>query len=408
MKKHLVIALAAALASSMAVSAQMQVLKDAEHAQKSGKAPAEVVNIITPAFSNPETATLAKTYYIPGKAMFGEFDQLFGYKQFNKLPENGDKRMADDLIEGYKFYVKALPFDTVTDAKGKVKTKYSKEIVNTITGHAADYNQAALTYWELKEFANAYKAWDIFLGLYEKEPFAKQLEKNAPADTIIGEVYYNQAIAAWQADSLANALKSFGKAQTKGYNKKQLYDYAIAVASNLGDQNAVYDWATQGHTLYGKEDPSYLGHIINTYLQKKDFDKAFSIVDEAIANEPNNAQYYFVKGVLYDNQDKKAEAKAMFKKSVDLNPEFAQALTQYGASLCQEAYKLSDESPTTAAESQAYFDSKIKPLFQEAAKYLEKAWSIDKNSESLRYLENIYYNLKDEKMQKDVEARKLQ
>ena len=125
MKKHLVIALAALFAGSMAASAQMQVLKDAERAQKSGKAPSEVVNIITPAFSDPETATLAQTYYIPGKAMFGEFDQLFGYKQFNKLPENGDKKMADDLLEGYVYYMKALPLDTVTDAKGKVKTKYS-------------------------------------------------------------------------------------------------------------------------------------------------------------------------------------------------------------------------------------------------------------------------------------------
>lgn len=408
MKKHLVIALAALVAGSMAGSAQMQVLKDAERAQKSGKAPSEVVTIITPAFSDPETANLAQTYYIPGKAMFGEFDQLFGYKQFNKLPENGDKKMADDLIEGYAYYVKALPLDTVKDAKGKIKTKYSKDIVNTLTGHAADYNNAALTYWELKEFNNAYKAWDIFLGMYETEPFAEQLRKNAPADTVLGEVYYNQALAAWQADSLANALNSFKNAQRKGYNKKQLYDYAIAVASNMSDQNSVYDWATQGQALYGKEDPSYLGHIINTYLQNKDFDKAFSIVDEAIANDPDNAQYYFVKGVLYDNRDKKADAKAMFGKAVELNPEFVQALTQYGAALCQEAYKLSDEAPTTAAESQAFFDAKIKPLFEEAARYLEKAWSLDNdNMDALRYLDNIYYNLKDEKKQEEIKARML-
>ncbi len=408
MKKHLVFALVALFAGSMAVSAQMQVLKEAERAQKSGKTPSEVVGIITPAFSNPETANLAQTYYIPGKAMFDEFDQLFGYKQFNKLPPNGDKVMSDDLLEGYAYYMRALPLDTVTNAKGKVKTKYSKDIVNTITGHVADYNNAALTYWELKEFANAYRAWDIFLGLYEKAPFAERLEKNAPADSIIGEVYYNQALAAWQADSLQNALKSFKNAQRKGYNKKQLYDYAIAVASSAGDDAAAYEWATQGLTLY-KDEASYFGHVINKYLKEKNFDKAFSLVDDAIAKDPNNAQYYFVKGVLYDNQDKKAEAKAMFAKSVQLNPEFVQGLTQYGSALCQEAYKLSDEAPTTAAESQAYFEAKIKPLFEEAAKYLEKAWSIDNNNiEALRYLDNIYYNLKDEKMQQDVQSRMAQ
>ena len=97
----------------------------------------------------------------------------------------------------------------------------------------------------------------------------------------------------------------------------------------------------------------------------------------------------------------------MFLKAVTLDPQNQQANSLYGASLCQEAYKLSDEAPTSAAEYQAYFDSKIKPLFIEATKYLEKAYTIDpeNSGEALRYLDNIYYNLHDEKMQEDVKRR---
>lgn len=406
MKKHLVLAAAALFAGSMAVSAQMQVVKDAERAQKGGEAPAKVVEIITPAFTNPETAKLAQTYYIPGKAMFGEFDKLFGLKSLGRLGDGDGKKMADDLVQGYGYFIKALPLDSVTNEKGKVKTKYSKDIVNTITGHVSDYNDAAITYWDLKNYKGAYDAWNIFLNLYETEPFKAKL--TAPADTVIAEVYFNQALAAWQADSLQNALNSFEKAREKGYSKKQLYDYALGVATGLKDNEATFKWAQLGNELYGKEDPNYLGYMINTYLQNKEFDKAFTTIDAAIASDPNNSQYYFVKGVLYDNMDKKADAKAMFAKAVELNGENVQALTQYGAALCQEAYALSDQAPTSVAESQAYFDQKIKPIFEEAAIYLEKAWQLDNdNNDALRYLDNIYYNLRDEKKQAEIKQRML-
>lgn len=406
MKKHLVLAAAALFAGSMAVSAQMQVVKDAERAQKGGEAPAKVVEIITPAFTNPETAKLAQTYYIPGKAMFDEFDKLFGLKSLGRLGDGDGKKMADDLVQGYGYFIQALPLDSVTNEKGKVKTKYSKDIVNTITGHVSDYNDAAITYWDLKNYKGAYDAWDIFLNLYETEPFKAKL--TAPADTVIAEVYFNQALAAWQADSLQNALNSFEKAREKGYSKKQLYDYALGVATGLKDNEATFKWAQLGNELYGKEDPNYLGYMINSYLQNKEFDKAFTTIDAAIASDPNNSQYYFVKGVLYDNMDKKADAKAMFAKAVELNGENVQALTQYGAALCQEAYTLSDQAPTSVAESQAYFDQKIKPLFEEAAIYLEKAWQLDNdNNDALRYLDNIYYNLRDEKKQAEIKQRML-
>lgn len=408
MKKHLFLAVAALTLGVSGAFAQANVVKEAENAQKAGKSPKEVVAIITPAFTNPETAQLAQTYFVPGKAFFAEFDQLFGLKQFGKQPANADITMANDLLDGYDYYMKALPLDSVVDAKGKLKTKYSKDIINAISGHATDYYNGALTFWNEKDYAGAYRSFGIYASIFEDEPFASKVKNAAPADTVIGEIYFNQALAAWQDNNLDNALSAFGKAKAKGYNKKQLYDYAIAVATGLNNNDAIFEWASAGNDLYGAEDANYLANIINIYLQNKDFDKAFSTIDQAIANDPNNAQLYFVKGILYDNQDKKADAKAMFKKAIDLNPENVGALTQYGAALCQEAYALSDAMPATlsVAESQNYVIEKINPLFKEASVYLEKAWELDNdNMDALRYLENVYYNLHDEAKQKEIENR---
>ncbi len=270
--KKLTILTAGLLIGTLAMPAQKQVLKDAEQAMKDGKAPAEVVTIITPAFSDPETAEMAQTYFIPGKAYFSDYDDLFALKQFNKLPEDGNAKMVTDMLEGYTFFMKALPLDTVVDAKGKVKTKYSKDIVNTIRGHHSDFNNAAIAAWELKDYPSAYKAWADYFEVIDNPVLAP---KSLPADTILAEIRFNQALAAWQADQLADALAAFEKSKAMGYNKKQLYDYAISVASNMQNDAAVYQWATEAEPLYGNEDPNYLGFLINHYLQSKDFDKAF-------------------------------------------------------------------------------------------------------------------------------------
>lgn len=403
--KKLSVLTAGLLLGALALPAQEQVLKDAERALKGGQTPAQVIEIITPAFSDPATANNARTYFIPGKAFYKDYDELYALKQFNKLPENGDAAMVNDILEGYNYFVKALPLDSVTDAKGKVKTKYSKDIVSTVAGHFTDYNAAALVAWDLKDYKKAYDAWEIFLTMPSSPVFGPKIN-NVPADTVMAEVRFNQALAAWQADDLQKSLDAFMKAKAAGYNKKQLFDYAIAVASGLKNEDAIYALASEAEPLYGKEDPNYLGFIINHYLQSQDFEKAFTTIDQAIAANPDNAQYYVVKGILYDNQKKPAEAKAMFEKAISIDPENSMALYNYGRSLCEEAYTLSDSAPTSPAESEKFYNEKIVPLFKQAADYLEKAWNIDNNNtDALRYLENVYYNLHDENMVQDVKGR---
>ena len=231
---------------------------------------------------------------------------------------------------------------------------------------------------------------------------------NMPNDTIFGEIYFNQALAAWQADMLAEALEAFKGAERKGYNKKGLYDYAISVATALNNEEEILAFAKKGLPLYGQEDPMYMGQIVNYYLQKKDFDNAFKTINEAIAAEPDNSQYYVIQGVLYENQDKPAEAKAAYEKAMNLDGQNEQALANYGRSLCNEAYALADTAPTTQREYEEFNATKLRPLFEQAAEILERAYQLNnENMETLRYLENIYYNLNDEAKLQDVKKRML-
>jgi predicted Zn-dependent protease len=402
MKKISILSLC--LLAATAMSAQQSVVKEAERAMKNGSDVAEVVKIITPALTDPETANQATTWYIPGKTAFKQYDELLGLKAFNKLPENGAVQMANSLLQGYEYYSKALPLDSVADEKGKIKTKYSKEIRSTLAGHFNDYNFAAVDLWGAKDFKGAYKAWDIYLGLAEDPSYAKAI--NVPADTVVAEIIYNQALAAWQSDDLDLALKAFLRSKAKGYTKKNLYDYAIAVAATSKKDDVVFDLAKEAQQLYGNEDSNYIGYMINNYVNNKDYDKAFETINEAIASNPNNPQYYVVQGILFDQKDQHAEAKAAYKKALDLDGNNSAALFNYGKALCEDAYALSDKAPVTPNEAEAYFNKEIKPVFLEAAYYLENAYNIDNdNTDALRYLENVYYNLHDESKLEDVQNR---
>lgn len=382
--------------------AQPQVLKDAERAMKDKSPMKKVVEIITPAFTNPETESLAQTWYIPGKAAYNEFDNLFSLKAFNKLPENGEATMGTNLIEGYKYMMKALPLDSVADAKGKIKTKYSKDIINTIAGHYNDYNNSAVELWNLTDYKGAYDAWGIYLAMSENPTKFKGI--TVPHDTILAEITYNQALAAWQAKDFQASLDCFMKAKGKGYTKKNIYDYAISVANELNDTATIIALAKEALPLYGSESPVYIQFIINDYLQKQDYTNARNAINEAIANDPDNAEYYVVLGVIYDNEGNRPEAQNAYKKALSINPESEFANYYLGKSYCDDAYAASDNAPSNPDEINSHFNNVIKPLFEQAIVYLVKANEINPdNLDVVNYLKNAYYNINDEAKLKQLE-----
>ncbi len=398
------------LALSLGATAQTQVVKDAEDAMKKGEPFATVEKIITPALTNPETAQQAKTWYVPGAAAFKQYDKMLGMKQFKQLKTAKDSIEMDLLlIPAYNYFVKALPLDSLPNEKGKVKPKYSKDIYGTLAGHYGDFTSAGAELYNAKNFKGAYNLWAIVVELSENPNMTKLFkERGITADsTFVGEIAYNQALAAWQLENFDDALEAFMTSLKYGNNKKTVYDCALSVAASAGKNDTLVAIAREALPLYGQEDPNYIAQIVNYYLQKKDFENGFDAINKAIALDPTKSQNYVIHGVLNEQSGKMEEAMADYKKAFELDAENAQALYYYGHLLCEKAYKLNDESPTNDEEYVAYFNEKIKPLFLEAVEVLERSYSIDPdNRDVLLYLENAYYNLKDQQNYDDVQKRK--
>lgn len=408
MKK--IILFSAIAMTALVASAQETVVKDAEKAMKSGKSFEEVSALIQPATQDASTSGLAITYYIPGKTAFKDYDDMLGKRQFGMYKQDDPKTpevfhtMAKDLIGGYDYFIKALSLDTVVDAKGKTKTKYSKEIVGLLKGHYPDYSTAGLDCWNVKDFENAYRAWEIYLEIPNIPALAKDLK--VPADSVLAEVMYNQAIAAWQMNDFAKATQAFKRAAENGYSKDQLFQYGAAVASAAKDLDGLKYFAMKGSELYPEND-EYINLLINYYLGAEKYDEALTFISEAIQKRPENAQYHALQGIIYDNKNNLEEAMKCYEKALQLNPENPIANLYYGLAQNTKAGALGDSYNGNNYDN--YKQTTLVPILKDAAAHLEKAYELDKNirSEALKVLELVYYNLDDAAGQESVKQRKL-
>ncbi len=161
------------------------------------------------------------------------------------------------------------------------------------------------------------------------------------------------------------------------------------------------------HPLYGSEDNSYIGYMINNKIANKEFAEAQQMLEKYIHADPNNGQLYYVLGVLYDSQENHDKAVENYKRAIELNPENAQAQLQYGRQLCNKAFRIDDEiSALPVAQYNERRVNEVNPLFREATTYLEKAYELDPDNmgDALSLLRNCYYNLQDEENLKRIES----
>ena len=170
-------------AATMGLSAQNALVKEVERDIKAATPNyAAALTKIAPALTNDESAGDALTWYVAGKAGVGLYDQ--NYTKI-ALGQDVDKSQTGNALrQGIEYFVKALPLDKVADAKGKVKTKYTKDIVKQVQNHYNDLNTAAVYCWEAKDFDGAYNAWELYLDL----PSNSELGVKAPADSTLSEV----------------------------------------------------------------------------------------------------------------------------------------------------------------------------------------------------------------------------
>ncbi len=386
------------------VNAQESLVKDVEKEIESTSDYAAMRTKLAPAFADETSKNNAQTWFVAAKLELKEFDDLWKKKMLGQSVDL--KTLGNTLISSYDYLMKALPLDSVPEVDKKtgevkidkktgmpkMKTKYSGKIVGLLVENYNPLNMVVSELHNGKEYDNAIKAYDLCATL----PFKSYVDGKLPqpADTIVGELRFFQGIAIWQNDNPKDAIVAFEKARKLGYTKKEAYDYALNCAAQVKDDDKIAAIAEEAMPVYGKQDSQYVRILINYYLQKEDFAKANVILDKAIVEEPQNAEFVNLKGNLVEKESSIEEAKPYFEKAVQLDPTSSKANFDLGRYYYNKAIKIRDEKTDLAGEELAKLTD---PLYEQALPYLEKAYEIDRdNRDAKMALRSIYYQLGDE------------
>jgi hypothetical protein len=234
-------------------------------------------NRLKPALIHEETGTRAETWALANRIKTEQYDKYMDNRRVGKRIDA--KAMGYTLLDAYDFGMKALALDTIhiLDKKGqpvmdkktkrpKVKTKYSKEVVNRLIEHHDDYRIAGSELYNIKDWDGAYKAWDYYCLMAARTDDPRWITP----DSLVAEVRYYQGIAAWQKADTIDAVRLFSIARHSGYNHKEAYDYALVCLSDLGNEREVVRLAWEAFVKYGTSDPQYIRILINDFISRED------------------------------------------------------------------------------------------------------------------------------------------
>ena len=369
-KTFLLLACASMMASS--AMAQMSLVKEVAKVAGSNKVEElqTALSKIQPALTNSETARDAQTWFVAGKAAFGLFDQMQAHKQLGQ--EVDAALMGKTLMDGFNYLQTALPLDSVKetnkdgsfklDKEGnpKVKTKYSKDINTLLSGHINDVYSFAGECINEQKYDMASQAYNYFFNLMDKD-FAKSAGIKLSAEDLAMTKFF-QGFAQYYSKDFVNSYKNLTTAIKGGYNENNVNLYQTSAMAN----------------------------VIQGLVDAKDFSGAMRFLDDALVTTPDNSMIYDMKGFVAE-QDKGTDAALPFyQKSVELDPNNADANYNLGRMYYNQASKIIVDNPT-ATTSQLV--PMLQPIYEKALPYLKKAGEIDpeKGKDAKRLIDDIDY-----------------
>jgi tetratricopeptide (TPR) repeat protein len=132
------------------------------------------------------------------------------------------------------------------------------------------------------------------------------------------------------------------------------------------------------------------------YLKMNDYDTYSKLVNEALANDPNNVQMNFNLGVISNKANKVEDAEKYFKKVIEIDPNYIDAYLSLSAVLLKPDDKIVEEMNklgTSDKDNKRYevLKSQRQKLFNSVMPYLEKAHQLDpKNEDVKNNLKSVY------------------
>ncbi|MBP3353908.1 MAG: tetratricopeptide repeat protein [Bacteroidales bacterium] len=358
----------------------------------------EARQAIQAAMVEPTTANQAKTWAVAGLVEM-RFVEMEANKQAYGQPAD-EAGMYAALGDSYKYFLKAVELEKIPNEKGKVSTKYTKQIREKLKNNLVHFYYGGGYYNNNDNKEAAYTMFNTVDELCHQD-FMAEAEINCQ-DSLHMQCRLLAAVVALQIGNYQQALVALEKSKADDFNGLDVYNYIAYAYGQLKDFDNQAKTFKEGLQKYGAaangEDYAFMPRLINLYISQNKSADAISLIEEALVENPNDYEFWKVLGSLYYDEKNEVKAIEALKKSIEVNPEYADAYGELGRIYYNKAITISNETNEIQnnEEYKKAREEKVKPAFMEAAPYFEKALELKPYETNYMYnLKNIYYNAED-------------
>jgi len=220
------------------------------------------------------------------------------------------------------------------------------------------------------------------------------------ADT---QLYYFTSLAAMKANKFEEAiqLNDFLLQMKFGANddeKVSIYLNQAVAYKATGDTVKMLSTLEEGIKTYPNSNYPLVIETFNYYVNKGENEKAFEYINIAIDKNPNDAQFFVIRGTLLEEMKRKQEAEVDYQKAIALQPENFDANYSLGAFYYNTAVDTLDWADKNIPINKFAELDKYKEIangyFKQSLPFLEKAHAQQPtNMNVLGTLKTIYYRL---------------
>ena len=313
---------------------------------------------IDKAILNEKTSILPKTWYYRGLVHFS----IDTNKKFS--PQYPDA--AEVALASFK---KASELD--------IKKTYEKEIKNYSAILNGQFFNKGIVAYSAKDFPKAISY------------FNKVLAAN-PNDT---SALFNTALAADRGENKEVAKNSYIKLIDMNFDEVEIYRSLANIYKGEKDTASALKVIEKGRMRYSENIPLIIDEL-NVYLAKGKSSEIISKLEIATQKDPANKTLFFAQGVAYDNMKNTEKAESAYKKALEIDKDYFDALSNLGALYYNGAVETFNKANNLPQSKQKEYEAgiaKSKAEFGKALPYLETSLALNpEDRNTLISLKEIY------------------
>jgi len=354
-----------------------------------------------------DTKDWYKTYYFKG--------QIYQELGISEKPKY--RSLCDDCFDiSFNAYMKAIKLNFVSeehrniDFESELGLMEFAKILNENDERNYEDSEAlydilmnrfpALSNAFINQGVTAYQGGD-FETAYGN--FEKAVQISTLAFKVDTQLYYFASLAAIKAEKFEEAIQLNDVLIQLNYGANDedrvgIYLNQATAYKFTGDTVKMLETLENGIEKFPENNYALVIETFNYYVNTGENEKAFEYITMAIDQNPDDAQFYVIKGTLLEELGRKLEAQTEYEKAIELQPENFDANYSLGAFYYNTAVDTLDWAdkniPITEFQKLDEFKQISNGYFEKSLPYLEKAYAQQpKNVNVLGTLRTIYYRL---------------